>query len=195
MIIAVVTAIHPVEQSVGQFWLYKYTNGVGGTAYFEFETANTMAAGEPYLIAVPGDRWGDMYNLTNKEFTFHGENVSVKAGTGVDKVAGEYAFKGNYTKADCSKGYKLNEKGDFFELQNANTEKPFRAFFASTEETSSSASAKVLRLDFSETNGINMMESKEVSLENATIYNLNGQRIKQLQRGVNIINGKKIIVK
>lgn len=186
---------HSKSDSGRKFWLYKYTNGVGGTAYFEFETANTMAAGEPYLIAVPGDRWGDMYNLTNKEFTFHGENVSVKAGTGVDKVAGEYAFKGNYTKADCSKGYKLNEEGDFFELQNANTEKPFRAFFASTEETSSSASAKVLRLDFSETNGINMMESKEVSLENATIYNLNGQRIKQLQRGVNIVNGKKIIVK
>jgi hypothetical protein len=35
----------------------------------------------------------------------------------------------------------------------------------------------------------------ETSLENAVIYNLNGQRVEKAQKGINIVNGKKVIIK
>ena len=35
----------------------------------------------------------------------------------------------------------------------------------------------------------------ETSLENAVIYNLNGQRVEKAQKGINFVNGKKVIIK
>ena len=43
--------------------------------------------------------------------------------------------------------------------------------------------------------GIEQIENNELNVENQPIYNLNGQRIKQLQRGVNIVGGKKVLTK
>jgi hypothetical protein len=37
--------------------------------------------------------------------------------------------------------------------------------------------------------------AEETSLENAVIYNLNGQRVDKAQKGINIVNGKKVIIK
>lgn len=37
--------------------------------------------------------------------------------------------------------------------------------------------------------------AEETSLENAVIYNLNGQRVEKAQKGLNIVNGKKVIIK
>ncbi len=186
---------HSKSENGLKFWLFKYTNGVGGTVYFDFETANTMTANEPYLIAVPGNKWGEKYNLTNKEFTFKGTNVTVKGNVAVEKKGGEYIFNGTYTLANFTNGYKLNEAGDFFELQTENaTELPFRAYFANADESTSNA-ARVLRVARSETDGIVQMEIGELTNENQPIYNLNGQRMQQMKRGVNIVGGKKVLVK
>ena len=46
-----------------------------------------------------------------------------------------------------------------------------------------------------EPTGIADMEGSIDNLENVEIYNLAGQRLNKVQRGVNIINGKKVIVK
>lgn len=186
---------HSKSENGLKFWLFKYTNGVGGTVYFDFETANTMIANEPYLIAVPGNKWGEKYNLTNKEFTFKGTNVTVKGNVAVEKKGGEYIFNGTYTLANFTNGYKLNEAGDFFELQTENaTELPFRAYFANADESTSNA-ARVLRVARSETDGIVQMEIDELTNENQPIYNLNGQRMQQMKRGVNIVGGKKVLTK
>jgi len=37
--------------------------------------------------------------------------------------------------------------------------------------------------------------AEETSLENAVIYNLNGQRVEKAQKGINIVNGKKVVIK
>ena len=37
--------------------------------------------------------------------------------------------------------------------------------------------------------------AEETNLENAVIYNLNGQRVEKAQKGINIVNGKKVIIK
>ena len=51
-----------------------------------------------------------------------------------------------------------------------------------------------LSFDFSDVDGIESL-SNILQSDNRTIYNLAGQRIEKLQRGVNIVNGKKVLVK
>ena len=182
------------DASGRKFWLYKYTNGVGGTVYFDYASERKMQANVPYLLAVPGDKWGDKYDLHNKEFIFRGENVAISANVKPVTESGEYVFNGTFTVADCKNAYKLNEDGDFFELQTENTtEQPFRAFFAPVAGQANNI--RVLRVANSETDGIEQIENNELNVENQPIYNLNGQRIKQLQRGVNIVGGKKVLTK
>ena len=183
------------DASGRKFWLYKYTNGVGGTVYFDYASERKMQANVPYLLAVPGDKWGEKYDLHNKKFVFRGENAAVKANVEPATKSGEYVFNGTFAVADCKNAYKLNEAGDFFELQTVDaTEQPFRAYFANADESTSNA-ARVLRVARSETDGIVNMENVGMTTENEPVYNLNGQRMQQLQRGVNIVGGKKILKK
>lgn len=183
------------DASGRKFWLYKYTNGVGGTVYFDYASERKMQANVPYLLAVPGDKWGEKYDLHNKKFVFRGENAAVKANVEPATKSGEYVFNGTFAVADCKNAYKLNEDGDFFELQTEDAnEQPFRAYFANADESTSNA-ARVLRVARSETDGIVNMENVDMTTENEPVYNLNGQRMQQLQRGVNIVGGKKILKK
>ncbi|MCR5851187.1 MAG: hypothetical protein K6G92_10865 [Bacteroidaceae bacterium] len=41
--------------------------------------------------------------------------------------------------------------------------------------------------------GINAIDNGELSIDNAAIYNLAGQRISKMQKGINIINGRKVL--
>ena len=43
--------------------------------------------------------------------------------------------------------------------------------------------------------GIETINKEDSKLPDAPIYNLNGQRLETMQKGINIINGKKILVK
>ena len=46
-----------------------------------------------------------------------------------------------------------------------------------------------------ETDGVEAIENGQWTIDNAVIYNLAGQRLQKLQRGVNIVSGKKVVVK
>lgn len=46
-----------------------------------------------------------------------------------------------------------------------------------------------------ETDGIRQIENGQLTIENAEIYNLSGQRVNKAQKGIYIVNGKKVVVK
>lgn len=46
-----------------------------------------------------------------------------------------------------------------------------------------------------ETDGVEAIENGQLTIDNAVIFNLAGQRLQKLQRGVNIVGGKKVVVK
>ena len=52
--------------------------------------------------------------------------------------------------------------------------------------------SKIIEMD---EDGIDEMDNGQWTMDNVVIYNLSGQRLSKPQRGVNIINGKKIVVK
>ena len=54
----------------------------------------------------------------------------------------------------------------------------------------------IWEITFTEATGVKTVKTSEtVDLENATIYNLNGQRVEKAQKGLYIINGKKVVIK
>ena len=57
-----------------------------------------------------------------------------------------------------------------------------------------SGNVKGFAINWGDADGINSVNNGQ-AMENATIYNLAGQRMNKVQRGVNIVNGKKVIIK
>lgn len=77
----------------------------------------------------------------------------------------------------------------FYKAGSATTLAGFKAYY---EEESGGT---VKQFIFEDADGIKVMENGQWTMDNANIFNLAGQRMNKLQRGVNIVNGKKIIVK
>ena len=46
-----------------------------------------------------------------------------------------------------------------------------------------------------ETDGIRQIENGQLTIENAEIYNLSGQRVNKAQKGIYIVNGKKVVIR
>ena len=180
------------EANGRKFWLYKFNGSDAASVYFDGETATVMTPNTPYLISVPGNKWGEEYNLSDKALVFHGQNVGIT--TDKPEVATNfYTFKGTYTSANTNGGYKLNADGDFFELQTSDVmENPFHAFFLGSESTNNSKRA--LTLNLGEVPTLIMdIENAQQTIEN--IFDLQGRRVQNAQKGIYIQNGKKVVIK
>ena len=71
---------------------------------------------------------------------------------------------------------------------------PFRAYFHLSD--ASFVKGNLLYMNFEDEDAIeNVMDDGQWTMDNAVIYNLNGQRLSKMQKGINIINGKKVLVK
>lgn len=175
-----------------KFWLYRYTGSIDGTVYFDYETASQMTADEPYIISVPGDAWGPKYDLTDKEFTFSATNAQVKGNVKPEKTAGFYILKGTYGMGSFADAYLLNEDGDFFELTDAGEETPFHAIIMPKDGQSGGK----LGLGFEMGELPTAINGVTVDGENnAPVFDLQGRRIENAQKGLYIRNGKKVVIK
>ena len=141
-----------------------------------FTTADNVAANIPFITVDATE--------VDKEtgFTFNNKTiVATPASLGT-------TFEGTYKRLSDTTGmYGINKDGKF---EVGSTEVPCSAFRAYLTEIPSTA--RSIDID-GETTGIS-----NVSLENPVqeIYNLNGVRVDKIgQKGIYIINGKKVIVK
>lgn len=197
------TVIFPFETTkdeLGAATVLEYTgtteeNGGLTLNFREVESIDdvvTLQANIPYAVFVdadqeenltfgvkninPGGGWYDEYTIhdPNGEFNFVGtysewkqnDNSPIVAG---DYIAGAHAFK----KAKGGNGLKA-----------------YRAYLRKTGETDAKAS-----FNFGGTivNGIEAVEL--LNNLSGNIYNLNGQKLQKTQKGINIVNGKKLLVK
>lgn len=71
--------------------------------------------------------------------------------------------------------------------------KGFRAYLPADKV--SGTSAKGFTLVFDEATGINTIENGKWTIENENVYNLQGQKVNRAQKGVYIVNGKKVVMK
>jgi hypothetical protein len=178
---------HSATDKRKHFWLMELTGADADVLTFDYATA--FEANKPYIISVPGDKWGANWNLTGKQITFRGVNVEVPATALEPVVYGGKEFTGVFATTNVT-GYILNADGTKFESTTADV-KPFNAYFVAD----GSAKSLNIVINGEETNGIEAISNSQLINGNEPIYNLNGQRLEQKQRGVNIIGGRKVVVR
>lgn len=137
-------------------------------------------------IVVKGDEGDFQIPTKSAETIVANMLVGVTEDTQLDKVVGDYT---NYILAK-----KAGEIG-FYAVSDGSTLKAHKAYLPLlTASLPSSSRVAVVFDDEEATTFINEVGPKDSGILN-TVYNLNGQRLSGLQKGLNIINGKKVIIK
>ncbi len=190
--------------SSGDFWLKEFASESNGAVNFGF--ANEWKANKPYLIAVPGSKWGKQYDLTDtgethRSITFYsykdenqgsGSSVVISA-TGLATVSGNnYKFDGTTVSKSVTDCYLLNEQGNTFQKETSGIVAPFRACFQPVNLLYATADYLMIGSDDGTTTRIGNI--RQTNADNQ-YYNLQGQRINKPHQGLYIVNGKKVIIK
>lgn len=114
-------------------------------------------------------------------------------------VADEVSMTGTYTiVTDISRlsgtNYVLGTDNNLYKVNSTVSLAPFRAYFSIPAD--SPVKSNVIALNFGDNEtGIAEIENGEVKVVNGPIFNLAGQRVNKAQRGLYIVNGKKVVVK
>ena len=120
-------------------------------------------------------------------------DVAVAAAAVTDAVKSEASLKGAYTAKDITnaeKNYVLSSNKIYSVGEAGATINPYRAYIQIAQDAPAKA------LTFFVDDLPTAIESIEAApQESAVIYNLAGQRLNKAQKGVNIINGHKVLVK
>lgn len=117
------------DDASGNYWLKIFAGKTNETMNFEY--ANSIEADMPYIIALPGERWGVENSIKDKEIEIRGTDVTVSATKGIAKVtADDYSFNGTYAVVQpVGTHYILNAEGNaFIKYDDGATVEPFRCY-------------------------------------------------------------------
>ena len=153
-----------------------------------FGDASSTTAGKPYLV-----------KTENSSVTF--ENVALDPSTTVSNtVVDDDGTNTRVTYVGTFSGTTLNSSDTdkwivkssmLYNVDSNVNVGAYRGYFT----VGSTAGVKALFFDFDGETGINAIDNGQWTIDNAKIFNLAGQRLSRMQKGVNIVNGKKILVK
>lgn len=177
--------------------------------YFEDAnpSVNGLQAGKPYLVKwAEGDDLttdGNYVDNTSKGDSRHEldfPNVTITETVAGSWYANEITFQGTFSlSADLEAGdmtkLMLGAEDMLYHPRKTINVDACRGYFIIPEEAAASARQFVMGFDDGVITGIKTLNVKGDSQDNAPIYNLSGQRLSAPQKGVNIVNGKKILVK
>ena len=164
----------------------------GGISLVEHE--GVMEAGKPYLYKTleAKKQDGGIVDETNVYFFKAGYNK-------VDSPVENNGLIGTFSDITAPAGADyLILSGNKLYNTEASTVKvgANKAYIDKTKIEDIGAAVKAFVLNFGDdTTGINVVENEQQSMGEAKIFNLAGQRMSKLQRGINIVNGKKVLVK
>ena len=164
----------------------------GGISLVEHE--GVMEAGKPYLYKTLEAKKQDGGNVdeTNVYFFKAGYNK-------VDSPVENNGLIGTFSEITAPAGadYLILSGNKLYNTEASTvTVGANKAYIDKTKIEDIGAAVKAFVLNFGDdTTGINVVENEQQSMGEAKIFNLAGQRMSKLQRGINIVNGKKVLVK
>ena len=181
----------PFEFDKSEFAAVKELDAItvnGEKVSMSLTDASTIVAGKPYLVKPKTDNY-DALSATDAAVV---NNV-------VESSATASGYTVNYVGTFAAKAFDGSENNAFVLMNNrlynvteSGTVGAYRAYFTVEAETP----VKALSFDFGDATGIGgLTPDPSLSKRGEEIYNLAGQRMSKLQRGVNIVNGKKVMVK
>lgn len=164
-------------KSDGQWGNY---NGIAGQNYSKFVVEKNIwyNSSNEIIRRMAGGRFG-----SNAPQTFDKNTYFLN---GADNSAKEAGYDKSGTALTTDPGFKKPAEGDF----------TLSAYSAQCNEQTGDPRWFAEGGHYNPVTGIETVKTaEETSLENAVIYNLNGQRVEKAQKGINIVNGKKVIIK
>ncbi|MBR4243467.1 MAG: hypothetical protein IKR98_06225 [Bacteroidaceae bacterium] len=188
------TFVVPFDMTIPSGWTVKEPTEFDGRTLY-FSDASSIEAGKPYIV-----------NPTEAVTSFSATGVTLKkdlnnttVGTGTTVT-----MTGTYSKIDAveNDSYIIGIKDGESALYKVNSTvslKPFRAYF--TVAGVAGVKANVIGLNFDyETNITEHFESIQNSEcimlnEAGAMFDLSGRRVSKAQKGLYIVNGKKVMVK
>ena len=154
-------------------------NGAGSVTVKYANKTDGISAGVPFLIHLDAP-------VSNLVFT---KNVSAT----IHPVAGtSFDFTGVYTMTDVNAGDYFIKDGEFKKATTNNKVRPFRAYLKAKV-------AGVRDINFEIVDGDEVTRIEDVNVVRdffgEDVYNMNGQKVDNLRKGLYIINGKKVVIK
>ncbi len=175
----------------GSLMTLQSSSFINGTLTLNFISATSIEAGKPYII-----RWTGDSSLESPTFTgVTIENATANVNTDNVDFIGIYSPL-NITAADNTKLYLSNDNTLYYP-NAAMTIGAFRAYFQLKGITAGDLpqSAIVLNFDAEGTTGLNSLTPALSQGEG--VYTLDGRKLNAMptQKGVYIVNGKKVVIK
>ena len=194
-----------------------HINYTSPTLLFWFENANPstngLQAGKPYLV-----KWTEKNQFTDDgnyvDNTANGgsrheldfSNVTITRSspdnwTSHANTSGNVVFQGTFSSsADILAGDKTRlmlgaDDKLYYPSKNINVSACRGYFIIPQEAVATSAPQMVMGFNDGETTSIQTINVTPNTQNDAPVYNLNGQRLSAPQKGINIVNGKKVIIK
>lgn len=186
---------HSSTDTGKKFWVKEFVSDESNQVYFDY--ADAIEANTPYIIALPGNKWGANWDLSDKTIKFIGENVDISKGGTLSSITGaNFRFVGNTVQDNTANIYCLNADGNAFVLKETGGSAPFRAYFKP-----GTFDASVTNLGIASwSGGTTSISEPSINISNetpATWYSIDGRRLttKPTQKGIYIQNGKKVVIK
>lgn len=193
---------HASDDTGKQFWVKEFKE-IDNDNNVVFDYAASILANTPYIMAFPGDRF-DRYSLSGKTILFKASNKEIAANPTPNLYTDYYTMHGTMVNTAVQDAYTMNAEGNNFELNANATVSPFNAYFRLRVSRADAPARLRIVSAGSVTTDIDMVE--QTADEPQTVYNLSGQQmgkvrmqelpaaLKQLPKGVYIVNGKKYVV-
>ena len=194
-----------------------HINYTSPTLLFWFENANPstngLQAGKPYLVKwTEGSQFtadGNYVDNTaagNSRHELDFSNVTITRSspdnwTSHANTSGNVVFQGTFSSsATIYAGDKTRlmlgaDDKLYYPSKNINVSTCRGYFIIPDEAVATSAPQMVMGFNDGETTSIQTINVTPNSQQDAPVYNLNGQRLNAPQKGINIVNGKKVIIK
>ena len=187
---------HYYSDTGKNFWVRAFTEDGPGTVIFDY--ANEMEANTPYIIAVPDNRWGSAWQMTERTVTFMGTNALIEPTSENSFGGNDFKFSGCTIGESLKDVYLLNDAGSSFVLTSTPTNVPaFRAWFSPVQL--SSLTSPALSIGSPETTGIRLTTEPSLMSEKRedAWFDLSGRKLHgaPTKPGLYINNSKTIKIK
>mgnify|MGYP002854472591 CR=1 FL=1 len=183
------------DDEKGSFWLRAFVDDGKGTVGFSH--AQSLLADTPYIIAVPGDTWGDAWQMTGRTVTFSATGAAVSATATASASGNYYKFCGTTVGTNVTDGYVLNDSGSkFVKKTEATAVAAFRAWFVPV--SISSLTLPSLTIAAPTANAIHAVRTDDgTATATDNWYTVDGRRLagKPTVKGIYIYRNKKIVIK
>ncbi len=211
----VVDWYHGNDTEEKDFWVREFKQVVGTTV--KFADAETWVPNVPYIFAVPGDHWGEQYDLTNKNMEFSATNVWVEKTSVSAVVSDHYEFIGitggmtpgtsgyDETAERMANAYVLNSEGTAFVSGSSIWDFKHNLCYFTINDRTIDPPAMLNIGTFDETDGICMPQVTATDGQQVDVYTIDGMKVAtvtvnggmvdlgRLPKGVYIVEGKKIV--